>query len=189
MPYHVEPVHGGYYVVGPEGRKSKSPLTLERAHAQMRALYANVPDAREPRTPVKPRQIQERQKAAAKETPTRARGGRVNLSGKQKKSKLKSEMPPPPAAVAAPGAMGPMAPMAPGIPPVGMMANKPGYKSGGTRNFIKKAVGDNKGKFSAKAKAAGKTTAEYASEKASAPGTLGKEARLAETLMHLRRRK
>ena len=40
---------------------------------------------------------------------------------------------------------------------------------------------ENKGKFSAKAAKAGKSTAEYASEKASAPGTLGKEARLAQT--------
>lgn len=37
------------------------------------------------------------------------------------------------------------------------------------------------GKFTAKAKAAGKTVAEYASEKADAPGTLGREARLAKT--------
>ena len=49
--------------------------------------------------------------------------------------------------------------------------------------FIAKAVGGNKGKFKAKAKAAGKTTAAYAKEKAHAPGTLGKEARLATTLM------
>lgn len=37
-----------------------------------------------------------------------------------------------------------------------------------------------KGKFSAKAKAAGMSTAEYAKEKAHAPGVLGKEARFAE---------
>lgn len=36
-----------------------------------------------------------------------------------------------------------------------------------------------KGLFGAKAKAAGYTTAEYAQKEASAPGTLGKEARLA----------
>ena len=41
------------------------------------------------------------------------------------------------------------------------------------------------GQFAAKAKAAGKTTAEYAEEKAHAPGLLGKQARLAETLMGL----
>lgn len=39
------------------------------------------------------------------------------------------------------------------------------------------------GAFSAKAKAAGKTTREFAAEKADAPGTLGKQARLASTLM------
>lgn len=43
----------------------------------------------------------------------------------------------------------------------------------------------NKGKFSAKAAAAGKSTAEYAKEKAHAPGALGKEARLATILMHM----
>jgi hypothetical protein len=39
------------------------------------------------------------------------------------------------------------------------------------------------GKFSAKAKRAGETTREFAKEKEGAPGALGKEARLAETLM------
>jgi hypothetical protein len=58
-----------------------------------------------------------------------------------------------------------------------------------SKNFIKKAVGNNKGKFSAKAKAAGKTTAEYAKEKAGAGGKLGKEAVLARTLMRLRKKK
>lgn len=38
-----------------------------------------------------------------------------------------------------------------------------------------------KGKFSAKAKAAGKSTHEYAEEEKGASGTLGKEARLALT--------
>jgi len=37
------------------------------------------------------------------------------------------------------------------------------------------------GSFSAKAKAAGKSVQEYAAEKSSAPGTLGKQARLAQT--------
>jgi hypothetical protein len=37
-----------------------------------------------------------------------------------------------------------------------------------------------KGKFTAKAEAAGKSVAEYAKEKEHAPGALGKEARLAE---------
>lgn len=40
------------------------------------------------------------------------------------------------------------------------------------------------GKFSAKAKAQGKTTAELASEDYSKPGTLGKEARFAYTMEH-----
>lgn len=41
------------------------------------------------------------------------------------------------------------------------------------------------GKFADKAKAAGVSTAEFAREKAHAPGVLGEEAREAETLMHL----
>ncbi|MDE2022293.1 MAG: hypothetical protein KGI71_05285 [Patescibacteria group bacterium] len=44
------------------------------------------------------------------------------------------------------------------------------------------------GKFADKAKAAGMSTAEFAREKAHAPGTLGEEAREAETLMHLQHR-
>lgn len=58
-----------------------------------------------------------------------------------------------------------------------------------SKNFIKKAVGNNKGVFSSKAKAAGKSTGEYAKEKTSAPGKLGAEARLAKTLMGLSRKK
>lgn len=50
------------------------------------------------------------------------------------------------------------------------------------KNWIKGAVPKaHEGKFTAKAKAAGKSVAEYASEKSDAPGTLGKEARLATT--------
>lgn len=51
-------------------------------------------------------------------------------------------------------------------------------------NAIKKP-----GSFSAAAKRAGKSTAEYAEEKDSAPGKLGRRARLAETLMGLRKKK
>lgn len=53
------------------------------------------------------------------------------------------------------------------------------------KKWIAQAVSGGKGKFSAKAKAAGKTTAEYADEKASAPGKTGKQARLAKTLMSM----
>ena len=49
--------------------------------------------------------------------------------------------------------------------------------------WIKSATSGAHGQFAAKAKAAGETTREYASEKAGAPGKLGKEARLAKTLM------
>lgn len=58
-----------------------------------------------------------------------------------------------------------------------------------SKNFIKKAVGNNKGVFSAKAKKAGMSTAAFATEKSDAPGRLGKEARLAKTLMGLRKKK
>jgi hypothetical protein len=51
-------------------------------------------------------------------------------------------------------------------------------------NWIKKAVKpENKGKFAAKAKAAGYTTREYAEKEAHAPGKLGQEARFAKNAM------
>lgn len=54
------------------------------------------------------------------------------------------------------------------------------------KKFIKGAIDPaHKGQFRQKAEAAGKSTAEFAKEKASAPGLLGKQARLAETLMSL----
>lgn len=58
-----------------------------------------------------------------------------------------------------------------------------------SKNFIKKSIGNNKGVFKAKAAAAGKSTAEYAQEKAGAPGKLGREARLAKTLMAMKKKK
>ena len=48
------------------------------------------------------------------------------------------------------------------------------------KRWIKGAV-KHPGAFTKSAKAAGKTVAEYAAEKADAPGTLGKRARLAQT--------
>ena len=56
------------------------------------------------------------------------------------------------------------------------------------KSWIKKAI-TKPGSFSADAKRHGKTTAEFAEEKQDASGTLGKRARLAETLMGLRRKK
>ena len=59
-----------------------------------------------------------------------------------------------------------------------------------THKWIKDAINPaNKGKFSAKAAAAGKTTAEYAEEKASAPGVLGKQARFAKTMIAINKKK
>lgn len=48
------------------------------------------------------------------------------------------------------------------------------------QKWMKEAFANARGQFKAKAKAAGKSTAEFAKEKASAPGKLGKQARLAE---------
>lgn len=53
------------------------------------------------------------------------------------------------------------------------------------KKWIKGAVEGGKGAFKAKAEAAGKTTREFAAEKAGAPGKVGKEARLAETLLSM----
>ena len=58
-----------------------------------------------------------------------------------------------------------------------------------SRKWIAKATSNAHGQFAAKATRAGKTTREFAAEKASAPGTLGKQARLAETLMGMNRGK
>lgn len=50
--------------------------------------------------------------------------------------------------------------------------------------WMAKAFGAHPGKFTAKAKAAGKSTQGYAREKMHAKGTLGKEARLAAMAKH-----
>jgi hypothetical protein len=52
--------------------------------------------------------------------------------------------------------------------------------------WIQKAI-KRPGAFTAKAKAAGKSVAAFAKEKAGAPGRLGKQARLAQTLGKLRK--
>jgi hypothetical protein len=56
------------------------------------------------------------------------------------------------------------------------------------KNWIKGAI-KHPGSFKAAAQKAGKSTAEYASEKADAPGMLGRRARLAQTLMGMRKHK
>jgi len=54
------------------------------------------------------------------------------------------------------------------------------------KNWIKKAVPkERRGVFKAKAEAAGETTREFAAAHKDDSGTLGKEARLANTLMHM----
>lgn len=55
------------------------------------------------------------------------------------------------------------------------------------KKWIKKAISpENKGKFREKAEAAGKSTSAFASEHAGDSGTLGREARLAKTLMSMK---
>ncbi len=51
------------------------------------------------------------------------------------------------------------------------------------KNWVKSATSNAHGQFRKKAEAAGESTAEYAKEKANAPGLLGKQARLAQALM------
>ena len=57
-----------------------------------------------------------------------------------------------------------------------------------TKNWIKKATSNAHGQFAAKAKKAGMSTAAFASKKSNAPGKLGKEARLAKTLMGMKKK-
>lgn len=57
------------------------------------------------------------------------------------------------------------------------------------KNWIKKATEGGKGVFRKKAEAAGKSTKEFAAEHAGDSGKLGKEARLAQTLMGMSKRK
>lgn len=56
-------------------------------------------------------------------------------------------------------------------------------------NFIAKATSNSHGQFKAKAEAAGMSTSAYASKESGAPGKLGKQARLAETLIGLGHKK
>lgn len=58
------------------------------------------------------------------------------------------------------------------------------------KKWISKAVPDaHKGKFKAKAEAAGMSTRAYAAKEAGASGALGKEARLAKELMGMKKKK
>lgn len=70
-----------------------------------------------------------------------------------------------------------------GNEPVGL------YKKGGpvAEKWIQKAI-KHPGAFTAKAKAAGKSVSSFAKEKAGAPGKLGKQARLAQTLGKMRKK-
>lgn len=56
------------------------------------------------------------------------------------------------------------------------------------KKFIQEAI-KRPGAFTAKAERAGKTVAEFAEEKESAPGRLGKQARLAQTLRKIARKR
>ena len=58
------------------------------------------------------------------------------------------------------------------------------------KNWVKKAIPKaHRGKFREKAEAAGMSTAAYAEKEKGASGTLGKEARLAQTLMGMSHKK
>jgi len=57
-----------------------------------------------------------------------------------------------------------------------------------SKNWIAGAI-KKPGSFSSAAKKAGKSTAEYADEKSGASGKLGRRARLAQTLMSMRKGK
>lgn len=54
------------------------------------------------------------------------------------------------------------------------------------KHWIKSATANSHGQFREKAEHAGKSTAEFAKEKEHAPGKLGKQARLAKSLMGLK---
>lgn len=51
------------------------------------------------------------------------------------------------------------------------------------KKWVQKATANSHGQFRKKAEAAGKTTRQFAKEHEGSPGRLGKQARLAETLM------
>lgn len=57
------------------------------------------------------------------------------------------------------------------------------------KKWIKKATENAHGQFAAKAAKAGMSTKAFAAEKAGAPGKLGKQARLAESLMNMRHKR
>lgn len=58
------------------------------------------------------------------------------------------------------------------------------------KKWVQRAIPEShKGLFKAKAERAGKTTKEFASEHAGDSGTLGKEARLAQTLMGMHKKR
>lgn len=65
------------------------------------------------------------------------------------------------------------------------VAKEPGFANGG--RWIAGAI-KHPGAFRAKAQAAGESTAQYASEHAHDKGTLGRQARLAQTLMAMHRK-
>ena len=57
------------------------------------------------------------------------------------------------------------------------------------KHWIDKATSNSHGQFAAKAKEAGMSTAAYARKEEHAPGKLGKQARLAEALMGLHKKR
>lgn len=62
---------------------------------------------------------------------------------------------------------------------------KPMEKRTRDKNWIEAATSKNKGSFAKSARKAGKSTPEFANKEQSAPGKMGRRARLAKTLMGL----
>lgn len=154
MPYKLEDAgEGKAYVVGPNGRKSKKPLSHATAVAQMRALYANEPAAKNMK-----------------------RGGKAKLTSKSKsKSKKKDALLPPDDMMAVNAAMGPQAPVPPELPPSGA----PGYEGGG--KFIQDMHMHKGGLHESLGIPEGQTIPkDRIAAAAKRPGKVGKQARLAE---------
>jgi hypothetical protein len=70
------------------------------------------------------------------------------------------------------------------------LANRAGPMADKKKRWIQKAIpASHKGRFAAKAKAAGETTKAFAQEHKDSGGTLGKEATLALTLMGMHKKR
>lgn len=171
MPYSLKKVSGGYIVEGPNGPKSKKPLSHATALAQMRALYANEPAASKGAT-------------SDPDAPSMKGGGKAKLAPRKKKA---APIPPPdPLAVntalagapitAQPDVIPPQIP--PQLPPPGSV---PGAQNGG--KFIQDMHMHKGGLHESLGIPEGQTIPKSKIESAAKKkGKVGAQARLAETL-------